>query len=325
MSLHTLQELTPASVLIFIKHHFCRANLLIVNTLVNCFFEFEGGQKAGAFKARGALNTLLTLKEKNQLPERVIAYSSGNHAQAVAWAAQILGIRATIFIPQFASSIKIAATKNYGAEVVLTRERQEAEDLAHALAKQHFLLPPYDHDDVIAGQGTAAFEAWAEEGGFDAVFAPCGGGGLISGTYLATRLFSNQAEVCAAEPLLANDAAQAYKTGVITRFFDTPMTLADGARTLSVSARTLQYIRLINHFYEIEEEDIARWTQWITHLLKVSIEPTAALGMAAAFKWLQNDQTGRKILVILSGGNTDPTVYFKIWKTDYLEHFPLLT
>ncbi|MBY0281802.1 MAG: serine/threonine dehydratase [Alphaproteobacteria bacterium] len=288
----------------------------------NVYFKFEGAQKIGAFKARGALNALLHLKEKNILPTEVVAYSSGNHAQGVAWAAKQLEIKATIIVPSSASPIKIAATKAYGAEVIITKERQEAEDLAHEKAKSAFLLPPYDHDDVIAGQGTAALEAWTDEGMFDAVFAPCGGGGLISGTYLATRLFSDTSKVYACEPQIANDAAESYRTGVIKRFQKTPMTLADGTRTLGISERTFQYIKQLNGFYEISEEEIIYWTQWLTHLLKVNIEPTSALGIAGAFKYINEGNQNEKILIILSGGNVDPITHTKIWEKSHLECFP---
>lgn len=288
------------------------------------YFKFEGMQKVGAFKARGAINTLLHLKEQNQLPENIVAYSSGNHAQAVAWAAQQLGIKATIIIPSLASPIKIAATKSYGAEVILTKERQEAEDLAHEKSKNSFLLPPYDHDDVIAGQGTAALEAWEEEGDYDAVFAPCGGGGLISGTYLATQLFSENTKIYAAEPQIANDAAQSFKMGTIRRFSTSPMTIADGARTLSISERTFQYIKKLSGFYEIPEKEIIYWTQWLTHLLKINLEPTSALGMAAAYKWIQEGNRNKRILIIVSGANMDSDTYMKIWENNYLEDIPAL-
>ncbi len=299
-----------------------QSNTLNEALISQIYFKFEGMQKVGAFKARGALNTLLALKEQGILPHEVVAYSSGNHAQAVAWAAKCLGVKATIIVPKIASPIKIAATKSYGAEVILTDERQEAEDLAAEKAKTCFLLPPYDHDDVIAGQGTAALEAWMDEGNFDAVFAPCGGGGLISGTYLATRLFSNTSKVYAAEPEIANDAAQSYKTGVIKRFTTSPMTIADGTRTLSISERTFQYIKKLDDIYEIPEDNIIYWTQWLTHLLKINLEPTCALGMAGAFQWIRNGNTAKKILVIVSGGNIDPATYHKIWQHNYLENLP---
>ena len=288
------------------------------------YFKFEGMQKVGAFKVRGALNTLLHLKEQNALPKEVVAYSSGNHAQAVAWAAKQLGVKATIIVPSAASKIKIAATKSYGAEVILTNGRQEAEDLAHEKAKSCFLLPPYDHDDVIAGQGTVALESWMQEGDFDAVFAPCGGGGLISGTYLATRLFSNEAKVYACEPQIANDAAESYRTGKIKRFKTMPMTIADGTRTLGISERTFQYIKKLSGFYEISEEEIIYFTQWMTHLLKINIEPTCALGMAGAYHWIKSGNYNKKILVIVSGGNMDPSTYLKVWKKSYLEKLPII-
>jgi len=312
-----------------IKPYINETPLLESNTLnkllnSNLYFKFEGMQKVGAFKSRGALNTLLHLKEQGKLPQEVVAYSSGNHAQAVAWAARELGIKATIIVPSIASPIKIAATRSYGAEVIITEERQEAEDLAHEKSKTAFLLPPYDHDDVIAGQGTAAFEAWTKEGGFDAVFAPCGGGGLISGTYLATRLFSDKSKVFACEPLMANDAADSYKTGIIKRFEKSPMTIADGTRTLSVSERTFQYIKKLNGFYEVSEEEIIYWTQWLTHLLKINLEPTCALGMVGAYKYIKEGNSGSKILIIISGGNIDPATYIKIWENLYLDQIPSL-
>lgn len=310
-----------------IKPYINRTPLLESETLnhflkAKIYFKFEGAQKVGAFKSRGALNTLLKLKEQDKLPQEVVAYSSGNHAQAVAWAAKKLNIKATIIVPSLASPIKIAATRSYGAEVIITAERQEAEDLAHEKAKTAFLLPPYDHDDVIAGQGTAAFEAWLKEGDFDAVFAPCGGGGLISGTYLATRFFSKTAKVFACEPLLANDAATSYKTGIISRFKKSPMTIADGTRTLSLSERTFQYVKRLDGFYEISEEEITYWTQWLMHLLKINLEPSCALGMAGAYQYIKEGHSGSKILVIVSGGNIDPATYLKIWERSFLETIP---
>ncbi|MEZ0261898.1 MAG: serine/threonine dehydratase [Alphaproteobacteria bacterium] len=289
-------------------------------------FKYEGAQKVGAFKARGALNTLLALKERGALPQRVIAYSSGNHAQAVAWAARQLGVKAAVYIPAGSSRVKIAATKAYGAEVIVAKTRQEAEEAAKTAAQGEgcFLLPPYDHDDVIAGQGTAALEAWEDEGKFDAVFAPCGGGGLISGTFLATRLFSADAEVYAAEPSIANDAAQSFASGKIFRFNETPKTIADGVRTLGVSARTFHFIQQLDGFYEVSEEDILYWSQWLMHLLKITVEPTSALGMAAAHQWLGEGNKGKRALVILSGANIDSDTYSKIWAQDHLATLPAL-
>ncbi|MBN9286855.1 MAG: serine/threonine dehydratase [Gammaproteobacteria bacterium 39-13] len=290
------------------------------------YFKFEGAQKVGAFKARGAINTLLSLKEMNHLPKEIVAYSSGNHAQAVAWAAQKLGIKATIIVPKFASEVKIAATRGYGANIILTQERQEAEDLSLQKAKEKgcFLLPPYDHDDVIIGQGTSAFEAWQNNIKYDAVFAPCGGGGLLSGTYLATRFFSDSAQVFAAEPSTANDASRSYHEGKICRFSTTPQTIADGARTLGVSERTFHYIKQLDGFYEITEDEIIYWSQWLMHLMKVTLEPTAALGMAAAYKWINEGNEGKSILIIISGANLDPKTYLQVWQNNYLNKLPTI-
>ncbi len=314
-----------------LKPHINRTPILqsrLLDRFLGCdiFFKYEGAQKIGAFKARGALNALLSLKEKSELPKQVVAYSSGNHAQAVAWAAKQLGMKASVFIPAGSSQIKIAATKAYGADVIVTKTRQEAEDGAKLLAqeKSAFLLPPYDHDDVIAGQGTATLEAWQDVKKLDAVFAPCGGGGLISGTFLATRLFSEDAEVYAAEPTIANDAAQSFATGKIFRFTDTPKTIADGVRTLGISPRTFEYIRQLDGFYEITETEILYWSQWLMHLLKVTVEPTSALGMAAAHKWLKEGNKGKRILIILSGANLDGDTYAKIWAEDHLARLPAL-
>lgn len=314
-----------------LKGHINKTPLLqsqLLNKLLNTniFFKFEGMQKVGAFKARGALNTLLTLKEQNKLPKEVVAYSSGNHSQAVAWAAKKLGIKAVIIMPKIVSKIKIAATKAYGAKVILVEKRQHAEDMAQKRAKADgaFLLPPFDNNCVIAGQGTAALEAWQDEGEFDAVFAPCGGGGLLSGTYLATKLMSKSALVFASEPKMANDASRSYKSGKIFRFDASPMTIADGVRTPGVCERTFNYLKKLDGFYEITEQEIIYWTQWLMHLLKVTLEPTSALGMAAAYKWLREQRSSKKILIIVSGGNIDPSTYEKIWEKGYLDKTPKL-
>lgn len=314
-----------------LKPHITRTPILqsrLLDRFMGCeiFFKYEGAQKIGAFKARGALNTLLALKEKKALPKSVIAYSSGNHAQAVAWAAKQLGAKAAIYIPAGSSKVKIAATKAYGAEVIVTKTRQEAESKAkdRATKEKAFLLPPYDHDDVIAGQGTAAFEAWEDLKKLDAVFAPCGGGGLISGTYLATRLFSADTEVYAAEPKIANDAARSFASGKIHKFTEMPKTIADGVRTLSVSPRTFHFIQQLDGFFEISEEEILYWSQWLMHLLKVTVEPTSALGMAAAHKWIREGNKKKRILVILSGANIDSDTYGRIWSKDYLTKLPAL-
>jgi threonine dehydratase len=177
---------------------------------------------------------------------------------------------------------------------------------------------------VIAGQGTACLEALEDGGMMDAVFATCGGGGLLSGTLLATQLTGKNIPVFGCEPQMANDAARSYRTGKIVSFDETPMTIADGARTLHISECTLAYLRQLRDFYEVSEDNILYWTQWLHHLLKVVVEPTSAVAMAGACQWLKTQKEKKRVLVILSGGNIDADTYQKIWSHDYLEKPPTL-
>ena len=288
-------------------------------------FKAEGFQRIGAFKIRGALNALLALKEKNELPAEVVAFSSGNHAQAVALAASMLGIKATVIMPEFVSKVKQQATRSYGAELILTKTRQEAEELAAKFkAEGKYFLHPSADNHVIAGQGTTCYEALQDGITADAIFAACGGGGLLSGTWLAAQLLKPKAKIFGAEPLIANDAAESYRAGKIMAFADTPMTIADGARTLHVSELTFQYLKKLDGFYEVPEDRIIYWTQWLQHLLKITVEPTSAMAMAAAFEWLKTQKTRQHVLVILSGGNVGAAAHRQIWEKDYLDQPPKL-
>ena len=251
-------------------------------------FKAEGLQKIGAFKIRGALNALLALKEAHKLPREIVAFSSGNHAQAVALAAQMLGIKATVIMPKFVSQVKQQATRSYGAELILTETRQEAEQLATKMQKGGMVfIHPSDDDMVIAGQGTACLEALEDGAKPDAIFATCGGGGLLSGAWLAAQALGSQAKIFGAEPGIGNDALRSLQSGHIVSLADTPMTIADGARTLHISERTFYYLKKLEAFYDAAEEEIIYWAQWLQHLLKINIEPTSAVAMAAAAKWLK--------------------------------------
>lgn len=297
----------------------------ILNELLGheIIFKVESLQKVGAFKIRGALNALLTLKEKNALPKSVVAFSSGNHSQAVALAGKLLGVKTTIVLPEFASKIKRQATAYYGAEIISTKTRKEAEEkTAEIAAAGAFFIHPFDNDEVIAGQGTSCFEALQGGVSPDAIFATCGGGGWLAGSFLAKELLAPKALVFGAEPLQANDAAQSLAQGKIVSFADSPKTIADGARSPSVSPRTFHYLKQLDGFYEINEEQIIYWTQWLMNLLKITVEPTSAVAMAAAFEWLKGQKTKRKVLVLLSGGNIDADTYRQIWAKSYLEELP---
>lgn len=284
-------------------------------------FKAEGFQRAGAFKIRGVLNTLLSLKASGQLPKRVVAYSSGNHAQAVALAARMLGISATVVMPEFVSAIKQQATRGYGAELILTQSRKEAECVAVELGEEAgaYFLHTSANEGVIAGQGTVALELLEDAGDVDAIFAACGGGGLVSGCWLAA---AGQAEVYAAEPLQANDVACSVRAGHIVGFDDSPQTVADGARTLCVSPVTFHYLQQLSGVVEVSEERIIYWTQWLTHLLKVTVEPTAALAMAACAEWLAQQPVHRRVAVVLSGANVGAALQRVVWAENCLDTLP---
>ena len=290
------------------------------------FFKCENFQKIGAFKARGGLSTVTWLVESGQQPKHIVANSSGNHAQAVAYAARQFNIPATIFMPEYSSQIKIRATEGYGARVVLSATRDETDVRVREAAKEEgtYWIPPFNHEQVICGQGTAAYEALSELEAVDAVFAPCGGGGLLSGTLIATKGLSPKTQVIGVEPLNANDAAESLRKGSIQRLTGIPNTLADGAMTMAVGELTFEYLKQLDQFYEVGEEAMIYWTQWLSHLLKIRLEPTCALPMEGVRQWLKTQTKKQRVLVIISGGNVDQQTMQKIWARDYLQQPPTL-
>jgi threonine dehydratase len=289
-------------------------------------FKAECLQTTGAFKIRGALNMLLKAKEAGSLPKHVVASSSGNHAQAVAYAAKLVGVKATIYSAQNLSAVKAAATRYYGAELDLSPTRFEADQKAKAAAQQAdtMWIPPFNHPDIVCGQGTVMLDCIEQSKNLDAVFAPCGGGGLLSGTLVTARALSPNTKICGVEPLVANDAAQSLRKGSIQQLATQPSTLADGAATLAVGEVTFDYLRKLDAFYEAQEHQIAYWTQWLQHLLKVHVEPTCAMSMAGVTQWLTEQTQPQKILVILSGGNIDQQKMQALWQHDHLSTLPTL-
>jgi threonine dehydratase len=304
---------------------------LITNQFLNDFFKaeiyfkLEAFQKTGSFKIRGVLNAILSYQERHKkLPEKIVAVSTGNHAQAIACACSERGIKALIYMAQNTSSLKINAARAYGAEVIITKRRDEANRLAQEkIAEGYYYLHPSDHDDIILGQATTCLESLREAGEMDAIFAPCGGGGLVAGCLLAASGLSKNAKIFACEPLIGNDAAISVRTGKIFTFVDSPDTIADGARSLSVSERTFNYLNKIAAILEISEKEIIYFSQWLNNLLKISVEPTAALAFAGAVQYLKRhpNKTHSKILVILSGGNLSFETYQQIWQKNYLDEF----
>ena len=218
------------------------------------------------------------------------------------------------------------ATKAYGADVVLSETRDITDGLVVEAAKKEgaFWIPPFNHEQVICGQGTAVYEALIDLDSIDAVFTPCGGGGLTSGSLIATRGLAPKAKMFGVEPLNANDAAESLRQGSIQRLTNVPDTLADGAMTMAVGDITFEYLKKLDGFYEIEEEYLVYWTQWLTHLLKCRIEPTCAMPMEAIVRWLRTQKTKKKVLMVISGGNVDQPTTQKIWQTDFLHKKPAL-
>lgn len=284
------------------------------------YFKVESLQKTGAFKVRGSLNHLLALKERSLLPEKVVAYSTGNHGIGLSWVARLLGIKARIYLPENTAAIKQRAAKSYGAEVISTKTRQEAELKTKEDGQNGFYyMHPSDNDLTIAGAGTVCLEALTQlDFKPDAIFASCGGGGLLSGTYLAKELLSPNSLLFGVEPELGKDAYISLEQGKIFRFTDSPNTVADGLRTLGISERTFEYLKKLDGFYLSEEEAIYHWSARLLHLIKIACEPSAAINMVGVQQWITTQNSSKKILVIISGGNIDPELYKEIWHDHYL-------
>lgn len=276
------------------------------------FLKCENLQRGGAFKFRGAWNAISLLSDE-ECARGVIAFSSGNHAQAVALSARILGIKAVVVMPDNAPATKKAATLDYGAQVIeYTPGVQDRESLARSLSAEHgySLIPPYNHAGVIAGQGTAALELIEETGPLDMVLAPCGGGGLLSGTAIAAKGLAPDCRVVGVEPIVANDAALSFRTGVL-HTVQNPPTIADGTRTPSLGSLTFPLVReYVDAFAEVSEEAIREAVRFAFYRLKLVVEPSGALALAALLSG-QVQAQGRSG-VILSGGNMDAATAVEI-------------
>jgi threonine dehydratase len=271
------------------------------------FFKMEDVQKTKSFKARGAFNAILNYKEKHgNFPEKIVVQSSGNHAQAVAFVGKKFNIPVIIYMAKITSPIKVEATRKLGAEVILCEKRSEANRLAEEKQQEgYFFIHPSDNDYVIAGQGTCVLEAIEKTGEVSAIFAPCGGGGLLSGCLIAKNGVSPQAQVFGCEPLSANDASRSVLENKIVGFEESPITIADGARTLKVAERCFNYLKKLNGILEISEEEIIFWQKELEKEFQEKIEPTSALSIAGCAQYLKNNLQAKnqKFLVIISGGN----------------------
>ncbi|QYG03573.1 MULTISPECIES: threo-3-hydroxy-L-aspartate ammonia-lyase [Massilia] len=270
------------------------------------FFKCENMQRMGAFKFRGGYNALAKFSPE-QRRAGVVAFSSGNHAQAIALSAKILGMPATIVMPQDAPAAKVAATRGYGATVVTyDRYTEDREQIGRELAEKHglTLIPPYDHADVIAGQGTAAKELFEEVGPLDAFFVCLGGGGLLSGSALATRALSPGCLLYGVEPEAGNDGQQSLRTGEIVHI-DTPRTIADGAQTQHLGQLTFPIIqRDVDDILTVSDEELVACMRFFAERMKIVVEPTGCLGFAAARR-MKEQLKGKKVGILISGGNID--------------------
>lgn len=272
------------------------------------FFKCENFQRAGAFKFRGAFNALSSFSEA-QRRAGVVAFSSGNHAQAIALAASELGIAATIVMPHDAPRAKLAATRGYGAEVLLyDRYTEDREALGKRLAEERglTLIPPYNHPDVIAGQGTAAKELFDEVGELDHLFTCLGGGGLTSGCALAAQALSPRCKVIGVEPEAGNDVQQSLRSGRIVHI-DVPKTIADGAQTQQVGDITFEIIRRsVADIVTASDAQLVEAMRFFAERMKMVVEPTGCLGWAGALHGGVAIAPGERVGVLISGGNVDP-------------------
>lgn len=272
------------------------------------FFKCENLQRVGAFKFRGAFNALSQF-DAAQRRAGVVTFSSGNHAQAIALAAQLLGIPATIVMPEDAPELKVRATRGYGAEIVsYDRYTEDREAIARELAEKRgvTLIPPYDHPHVIAGQGTAALELFEEVGPLDALFVCLGGGGLSSGCAIAAQRLAPACAVYGAEPAAGNDGAQSLRAGRIIEI-PTPQTIADGAQNQRLGRLTFPIIcALVDDIVEISDAELIESMRFFAERMKLVVEPTGCLSFAAVRKLAaQKVRVGPRVGVIVSGGNVD--------------------
>ena len=274
------------------------------------YFKCENFQRMGAFKFRGAMNALSQFNDQ-QRKNGVVTFSSGNHAQAIALSAKLLGIPATIIMPEDAPKAKMEATKGYGGRVITyNRYTEDREEIGQQLAQKEglTLIPPYDHPHIIAGQGTAAKELFDEVGELDMLFVPLGGGGLLSGSLLSTKALSPDCKVFGIEPLAGNDGQQSLRKGEIIHI-DTPKTIADGAQTQHLGNYTFEIIRNnVDDILTATDEELISAMQFYAQRMKIIVEPTGCLSLAAA-RQFGDKLKGKKIGIIISGGNVDIAQY----------------
>lgn len=282
------------------------SSILDRETGAEFFFKCENFQRIGAFKFRGAFNALSRFSDE-QKKRGVLAFSSGNHAQAIALAAKLLNIGATIIMPEDAPAAKLDATRGYGAKVVTyNRYTEDRDALSKTLAEEGglTLIPPFNHPDIIAGQGTAAKELIEEVGPLDALFVCLGGGGLLAGSALSAKALSPSCDVYGVEPEAGNDGQQSFRSGKIVHI-DVPQTLADGAQSQALGELTFAIIRkTVRDILSVSDDELVQGMKFFASRMKMVVEPTGCLAFAGA-RQIASSLKGKRVGVIVSGGNVD--------------------
>ena len=284
---------------------------------MSVFLKAESLQRGGAFKFRGAYNTISQLSAAER-KRGVITYSSGNHGQAVALVSQLFGAPATVVMPDNAPALKRAATAGYGAQIIeYVPEEEEREAIARQMAAErgYAVIPPYDHPHIIAGAGTTGLEFIEQIPDLDAILTPCGGGGLLSGLALAVKETQPACRVIGIEPELADDAVRSFRSGVL-HTTKNPPTIADGTRTPSLGQLNFALVlRYVDAMETVTEEAIKEAVRTLFYRLKLVIEPSGALGLAALLSGRLPDLQGQRVGVVLSGGNMDGATFCSLIHT----------
>lgn len=275
-------------------------------TNAQLFFKCENYQRTGAFKFRGACNAIARFTDA-QRAAGVLTYSSGNHAQAIALAASLTGIKSAIIMPHDAPALKVAATKGYGAEVIVyDRYTENREEIGRRLAAERgmTLVPPYDHRDVICGQGTAAMELFEETGPLDLLLVCLGGGGLLAGSAISARAMSPQCRVIGVEPAAGDDGLQSLRRGEVVTI-GVPDTIADGAMVTHLGAHNFEVIRRdVDDIVTVSDAQLVETMKFFAERMKTVVEPTGCLAAAAALHGAL-PVAGLRVGILVSGGNVD--------------------
>ena len=274
------------------------------------FFKCENFQRMGAFKFRGACNAIARFTPE-QRAAGVLTYSSGNHAQAIALSASLAGIGSVIIMPHDAPALKVQATKGYGGEVIVyDRYKEDREEIGQRLAKERgmTLIPPYDHPDVIAGQGTAAAELFADTGPLDVLLVCLGGGGLLAGSALAAATLSPSCKVIGVEPEAGNDGQQSLRSGRIVHIA-VPDTIADGAKTTHLGEHNFNVIqKYVSDVLTVSDSQLIATMKFFAERMKMVVEPTGCLAAAAALHGVA-PIAGKRVGILVSGGNVDLSTF----------------